>query len=378
MKSQYLRSLKNYRGPRGVRLEAPPDGEEVMTLSLYGVCGRRSDMFGGDYDAESVAAKLAECGGKPLTLRLNSPGGDAFEGLAIHNLLADYAGEVTCKVDGMAASAASIIAMAADTIKMGAGAQIMIHCAWSFAVGNSEEIRKCADDLEKTDKDLAKLYAKRMGASEDEVMSLMRAETYFTGEEAVAARLADEAADDGEPDGDEEPQAADADADADDAEHEEPDGDEPQAADGEPEGGPDGEPEEPEDDDDVKALLRRIGAPTAKAALLVLDVRAEQRKAQRRTAAQSERERLIAAHADRLTPRLRKQLAALKTTAEVRAVLAALPPLRAPRAAVVEPPRPASDEILTEAEIYVARKSGVDLDKARAAKIAFLARMSAR
>lgn len=377
MKSRYLRSLKNYRGPRGVRLEAPPDGEEVMTLSLYGVCGqRKSDMFGdfgGDYDAAMVSAKLAECGGKPLTLRLNSPGGDAFEGLAIHNLLADYDGEVTCKVDGMAASAASIIAMAADTIKMGAGAQIMIHCAWSFAVGNSEEIRKCADDLEKTDKDLAKLYAKRMGASEDEVMSLMRAETYFTGEEAVKAKLADEAVGEGdaEPDDtEEEPQAAD------DAEHEEPDGDEPQAADGEPDG--DEEPQaadDGEESDDVKALLRRIGAPTAKAALLVLDVRAEQRKTQRRAQAQTERERLIAAHADRLTPRLRKQLAELRTTAEVRAVLAALPPLRAPRAAaVVEPPRPATDEILTEAEIYVASKAGVDLDKARAAKIAFQAR----
>lgn len=87
-------------------------------------------------------------GGENVTVNINSPGGDMFEGLAIYNLLREYSGKVTVKVLGIAASAASIIAMAGDEIQIGRGAFLMIHNCWIVMIGNRHDLAKAAIDIE--------------------------------------------------------------------------------------------------------------------------------------------------------------------------------------------------------------------------------------
>jgi len=126
-----------------------------------------------------------------VVVRINSPGGDAFAGISIYNALTRR-GNVTVEVDALAASAASIIAMAGDTIRMASNAHMMIHDAWMFAMGNAAEMRKSADLLEKIDGTIAATYSRRVGQDVEAVSALMDDETWFTATEAVEAGFADE------------------------------------------------------------------------------------------------------------------------------------------------------------------------------------------
>lgn len=132
---------------------------------------------------------------KSLTVRINSPGGDYFDGVAIHNMLSQHKATVNVVIDGLAASAATIVAMAGDTIRIGQGGQMMIHDALVATVGNAQDLREMADNLDRTSEDIAAMYAKRAGGTATEWRDRMRAETWFTAEEAVAAGLADEVID---------------------------------------------------------------------------------------------------------------------------------------------------------------------------------------
>jgi ATP-dependent protease ClpP protease subunit len=153
---------------------------------------------GVDILAADFAQSLQSAGGRDITISLFSYGGDAAQGLAIYDQLARYSGRVTVVIDGVAASAASLLAMAADRVVMPSNALLMIHDPWSMAAGNADTMRSSADMLDSFSKSYAQSYARKSGASLEVVTGWMSAGagagTWFTADEAVAAGLADEVA----------------------------------------------------------------------------------------------------------------------------------------------------------------------------------------
>jgi HK97 family phage major capsid protein len=141
--------------------------------------------------AKGIQAELKAAGGKPILLYLNSPGGDAFEGVAIYNLLREYKGDITVRVLGMAASAASVIAMAGDTIEVGEAASIMIHSSWAVVIGNRADLRDAADMLDQLDRSVAEVYASRTGREVNDILRMMSDETWMFGQEAIDEAFAD-------------------------------------------------------------------------------------------------------------------------------------------------------------------------------------------
>ncbi len=174
------------RFDKTVRSAAKADGE----IEIIGEIGESfwSEQF---TTAKMVKDQLKAIGKAPVLITINSPGGDAFEGIAIYNLLREHPGKVTVNVLGLAASAASIIAMAGDTIKMGDSAFLMIHSSHGIMVGNQEDMREFAQLLDSIDRAVASLYAARTGKPEPEVLDLMKKETWMSGKDAVAAGFAD-------------------------------------------------------------------------------------------------------------------------------------------------------------------------------------------
>ena len=171
----------------GIRALAP--GDNVITM--FDVIGE--DFWsGGGITAKSVAAQLRTIGDRPVEVQINSPGGDMFEGIAIYNVLREHGQTVTVKVMGMAASAASIVAMAGDTIEIGAASFLMIHNCWVVAIGNRHDMAETADWLAPFDQAMAEVYAARSGQSVEAVAKWMDAETYMSGSMAVERGLADE------------------------------------------------------------------------------------------------------------------------------------------------------------------------------------------
>ena len=142
--------------------------------------------------AKDFAQQLAELDVDRIQLRINSPGGNAWDGVAIMNTLRRHRARVEVTVDGIAASAASLIAMAGDHITMSRSAQMMIHDGSAMAWGNAATMRETADLLDKLSDSYADAYAKRAGGSRSAWRDVMRAETWYTAEEAVLAGLADE------------------------------------------------------------------------------------------------------------------------------------------------------------------------------------------
>lgn len=126
-----------------------------------------------------------------VRLRINSPGGDVFDGIAMFNDLLQHDGEIEVMVTGLAASAASIVAMAADRMVMAESAFLMIHNAWTIMLGDRHAMRQVADVLEQIDAGAAKTYAARSNLAQDAVVAAMDAETWYTAEEAQAAGFAD-------------------------------------------------------------------------------------------------------------------------------------------------------------------------------------------
>lgn len=150
----------------------------------------------GGVTAAGVAAELRRRAGRPVTVTINSPGGDLFEGLAIHNLLRGHGAAVTVRIIGVAASAASIIAMAGDRIEMGSGAFLMIHCAWGLVMGNQHDMREAADTFGEFDAAMVAIYAARSGLPAAELDAMIRKDSWIGGARAVELGLADVAEDD--------------------------------------------------------------------------------------------------------------------------------------------------------------------------------------
>lgn len=147
--------------------------------------------IGWDVRSADVVARLADIEGD-VTVRINSGGGDVYEGLAIMNALRAHAGEVLVVVEGLAASAASFIAVGGATrLVMRPTAELMIHEAWSMADGNAADMTKAAGDLDRISANLAGIYADRTGGAPDEWRERMRAETWFSADEALSVGLVD-------------------------------------------------------------------------------------------------------------------------------------------------------------------------------------------
>lgn len=126
-----------------------------------------------------------------IHLRINSPGGDVADGLTIYNYLRNHAAKITVTVEGIAASIASVIAMAGDEIIMGVGTTMMVHNPWTWASGNASAFRKVADDLDVITSGLLDAYALKTGKTHDELKVLLDSETYLTAQEAVEFGFAD-------------------------------------------------------------------------------------------------------------------------------------------------------------------------------------------
>lgn len=130
-----------------------------------------------------------------IRVEINSPGGDVFDGIAIYNALRSHPATVTTRVDGIAASIASVIAQAGDRRIMQPAGQMMIHNAWGYTVGDNRDHADMADLLRQQDAVIAGIYASRSGRDADRFRELMDAETWLTAEAAVAEGLADEIVD---------------------------------------------------------------------------------------------------------------------------------------------------------------------------------------
>ncbi|GAB7039711.1 Clp protease ClpP [Catenuloplanes niger JCM 9533] len=173
-------------------LATEEDGEEAAAEStsadvyVYETIGGWFGMTADDFVRDVASLDVDQ-----IVLHLNSPGGDAFEGVAIANVLRAHRARVVVRVDGMAASAASVIAMAGDEVVMGIGSQMMVHDAWGYAVGNAAEVERYLRRLHATSDSIASTYAARTGGSTEEWRAIMQAESWYTAEEAVAAGLAD-------------------------------------------------------------------------------------------------------------------------------------------------------------------------------------------
>lgn len=151
-------------------------------LVLYG-------EVGWDFSPRSVMAALREIKGEVL-VRIHSPGGSALDGVAIYSLLRERG--VTVQVDGLAASAASVIAMAGKTIRMGRGAMMMAHRAWTVAMGDGDSMRHAGKVLDAVDQSITSIYAARLKKPAEEVATLLANEVWLTADEAKAQGWADE------------------------------------------------------------------------------------------------------------------------------------------------------------------------------------------
>ena len=181
------------------KFKARPMSDDSATVYLYdAIVGSdiEADIFGG-VAPEQFAKTLAGIKAGTLNLRVNSPGGSVFAARSMAQAIKDYPGKVIAHVDGLAASAASFLIMAADEVVMSEGSFLMIHNAWSIAMGNAEGLRQEADLLDTIDASLVKTYAKRTGLGKDAIRDMMSAETWIEADEAVTMGFANRTSDQG-------------------------------------------------------------------------------------------------------------------------------------------------------------------------------------
>lgn len=165
---------------------------DQLELLVYDVIG--TDFWTGEgITSKTVKQALDNAGDvKTIKLRINSPGGDVFEGNAIYSLLSQHPATVECYIDGLCASAAFTIAMAADTIHISDAGTMMCHNPWGGCIGFASDMRKTADILDKISGQMCDIYSRKSGKSPQEIQSLMDEETWFNPQEAVSAGFAND------------------------------------------------------------------------------------------------------------------------------------------------------------------------------------------
>lgn len=166
-----------------IRMETQDDGAHIYVYDVI-------DSYWGANAAALIAA-LSDAGDKVIHLHINSPGGDVFEARAMSAALVAHPSAVIAHIDGVAASAATYLALAGSEVRMVEGSLFMVHNSWTFTYGNRNEIRKTADLLEKIDGTIAADYMRKTGASAEQVAKWMDDETWFTAAEALESGFVD-------------------------------------------------------------------------------------------------------------------------------------------------------------------------------------------
>jgi ATP-dependent Clp protease, protease subunit len=175
-------------GDSAAGVRAVAKGDNIITM--FDSIGE-DYWTGGGVTAKKVQSQLRAIGDRDVEVHINSYGGDMFEGIAVYNVLREHPNAITIKVMGMAASAASIIAMAGDTVEIGAASFLMIHNCWVIAMGNRHDMAETAAWLEPFDGAMADVYAARSSADRGEIVKWMDAETFMSGSTAVERGFAD-------------------------------------------------------------------------------------------------------------------------------------------------------------------------------------------
>ncbi|MCT2591143.1 Clp protease ClpP [Streptomyces sp. N2-109] len=160
-------------------------GDEADVM-LYGEIGWLGN------DAEEFVREIKQLRSTQINLHLSSPGGSVFDGIAIMNGLRSHPANVTIYIDSLAASIASVIAMAGDKVVMRSASELMIHEAAGLSLGNADDMREMAELLDRQSNKIAAIYAERAGGTVEDWRAAMKVETWYSAEEAVAAGLADE------------------------------------------------------------------------------------------------------------------------------------------------------------------------------------------
>lgn len=166
-----------------IKAASKKDDEKYVAINMYSTIGDYGD--GAGMTTKIVDSILRKAEGKDVLVNINSPGGDFFEGISINTLLKQYSGAVKVRVVGLAASAASIVAMAGDDIEISEGGFIMVHNAWTMAIGNKNDMYSVYTMLQKFDASMAALYAEQTGVDEKKIRKMMDDETWLSGQEAV-------------------------------------------------------------------------------------------------------------------------------------------------------------------------------------------------
>jgi len=189
--------MKIYNGPRGLnsrlayRVQA--QAEDAVEILIYDEIGE--NWYGDGLTAERFAAELAAISASRIDVRINSVGGSVFEGNAIYNALRRHSARVETHIDGIAASIASIIALAGERVHIAENAFIMIHNPQGMAWGEATDMRKMADTLDTVRSSLVGTYAKKTGQEVSQIEAWMDEETWFGADEAKEYGFADEITD---------------------------------------------------------------------------------------------------------------------------------------------------------------------------------------
>jgi ATP-dependent Clp protease, protease subunit len=173
--------------PSGARFEAfmAEDGSEAV-IDLYDVIGSW------ETNARTFRNTLKSIDAAQITVRINSPGGSVFDAFAMYNDLRAHPARIRVEIVGLAASAASVVAMAGDTIAIAENGFLMIHNSWTIGIGNARDLTKVAGTLAKLDKQIGATYARRGGLDAADVAEMMDAETWLDSQDAIDMNLADE------------------------------------------------------------------------------------------------------------------------------------------------------------------------------------------
>ena len=192
-----LKLLINNRRQGKFHVAAKAEIDEA-TIYLYDMIVNTDDEaeWWGGVSPQAFIKALNEITAGTIHLRVNSPGGSVFAARAIEQAIREHKSKIVVHIDGLAASAASFLIMAADEIRMAPGSFLMIHKAWTMMFGNADDLRKEAGLLDQIDASLVKTYAKRSGQDEAGIAGWMAGETWFEAADAVKLGFADQVADD--------------------------------------------------------------------------------------------------------------------------------------------------------------------------------------
>ena len=166
------------------------DSDETRTLRLEGPIDEES--FWGDEITPQMFRDELNAGEGEVTVWINSPGGNVFAAAEIYTMLKDYKGSITVKIDAIAASAASVVAMAGDTVQMSPVAMLMIHDPSTVAMGNTKDMEKAIEVLNEVKESIINAYASKSGLSHARIANLMSNETWMNAKKAVELGFADE------------------------------------------------------------------------------------------------------------------------------------------------------------------------------------------